>query len=133
MYHRFNNRRQLRSILAIVVVSATIGSFYEPITTGALTLWGPLTGLVVGVPLVLFEVIFPLAFMRRWPFAAVVVTKSLLYTTLILLVFLGSALLYGMVHGLTLADFAMRCGVLTPSGKLVSGQLLLPRSSFSDS
>jgi adenylate cyclase len=78
---------------------------YEPASTGVLTLWGPMTGLFVGLPLVLFEVLFPMEFMRRWPFAASVLAKALLYMTLILCVFLGTALVYGFLHGLTLRDF----------------------------
>ncbi len=35
---------------------------YEPITTGALTLSGPITGMLVGLPLALFEVRFLLEF-----------------------------------------------------------------------
>ncbi|MGE5842650.1 MAG: hypothetical protein ACM335_10250, partial [Deltaproteobacteria bacterium] len=58
-------RHQLRSIFAILGVSTAVGMVYQPITTGELTLWGPGTGLLVGLPLVLFEVLFPIKFMRR--------------------------------------------------------------------
>jgi adenylate cyclase len=61
--------------------------------------------LLVGVPLVLFEVLFPMHFMRRWPFAVSVLAKALLYISLILVVFLGVAFVYGFLHGLTLDDF----------------------------
>jgi adenylate cyclase len=43
--------------------------------------------------------------LRTWPFAASVLIKALLYIVLILLVFLGSTLVYGLFHDLTLADF----------------------------
>jgi adenylate cyclase len=98
-------RHQLRSMIAVLGVCAAIGVVYEPVTSGALTPWGPINGLLVGLPLVLFEVLFPMHFMRRWPFAASVLAKSLLYILLILLVFLGVAFVYGLLHGLTLTDF----------------------------
>jgi len=98
-------RRHLKSIFVIVGVCTAIGTLYQPITTGVLTIWGPLTGLGLGVPLVLFEVLIPLKFTRSWPFAASVLMKSFLYLTLILLVFLGSTFVFGLIHGLTLRDF----------------------------
>lgn len=99
-------RHQLRSIFAILGVSTAVGMVYQPITTGELTLWGPGTGLLVGLPLVLFEVLFPIKFMRRWPFAVSVLAKALLYIMLILIVFLGTTFVYGFLHGLTLSDFS---------------------------
>jgi adenylate cyclase len=98
-------RRQLRSTLVIMGVFAAIGTIYQPVTTGTLTLTGPLTGMIVGVPLVLFEIFFPMNFMHRWPFAAIVLGKSFLYIALILLAFLGTAFIIGLVQGLTLDDF----------------------------
>jgi adenylate cyclase len=59
----------------------------------------------VGLPLVAFEVLFPMQFMRKWPFAASVISKAVLYIILLLLVFLGSTLTYGYIQGLTLGDF----------------------------
>jgi adenylate cyclase len=99
-------RHRFQSAIIILAVSVGIGVIYEPVTTGALTLWGPITGLFVGLPLVFFEVYFPIRATREWPFAAGVLAKAVLYITLILLVFLGTALLYGLIYGLTMADFA---------------------------
>ncbi len=99
-------RHQLRSTFAILGVSSAMGIAYESISTGTLTLWGPITGLFVGLPLVVFEVFFPMKFMRKWPFAASVFTKALIYIVFILLVFLGTTFLYGLIHGLTLHDFS---------------------------
>jgi adenylate cyclase len=99
-------RHQLRSMFPILGVFAVVGAAYELISSGALTPWGPITGSFVGVPLVVLQVLFPLAFMRSWPFAASVLARALLYIMLILLVFLSIALVYGLLHGLTLRDFA---------------------------
>jgi len=99
-------RRQIRSMFFIESISAAVGTAYDSITSGEFTLWGPIIGLVVGLPLVLFEVFFPLKFMRKWPFVASVLTKSLLYVGLILLAFLGTAFLYGLFQGLSLRDFS---------------------------
>src|SRR5512134_2487807 len=99
-------RHQLRSVFSILSVCMAIGMVYEPVTTGALTLWGPITGLFVGVPLVVFEVLFPLRFTRKWPFAASVLARAILYLTLILFVFLSVTLVFGLIHGLTLSDFS---------------------------
>jgi len=93
-------------MLIIEGVLAAVGTVYDAITTGDLTLWGPLIGLIVGLPLVLFEVFYPLKFMRKWPFVVSVLTKSFLYVGLILLAFLGTAFAYGLLRGLTLEDFS---------------------------
>lgn len=98
-------RHQLRSLFAILCVCTAVGTIYEPIASGALTPWGPITGFFVGVPLVVFEVLFPMQFMRMWPFAASVLAKALLYILLILLVFLSITFIYGFAHGLTLSAF----------------------------
>ena len=105
MHNTLYIRRQLRSMFVIVGVCAAIGTIYQPITSGVLTLSGPLIGSIVGLPLALFEVLLPMKFLRRWPFAVSILAKSLLYIGLILLVFLGSAFVYGLAHGLTLDDF----------------------------
>jgi adenylate cyclase len=92
-------------MVVILSVFAAIGIAYESISTGALTLWGPITGSFVGLPLVVLEVLFPMRFMRNWPFAASVLARALLYIMLILLVFLGITFVYGLIHGLSLSDF----------------------------
>lgn len=105
MHQTLHLRRHLRAACAIAGVFAVVGTAYELLDTGALTLSGPLTGVVVGLPLVVFEVLFPLPFTRRWPFAATVLVKALLYVGLILLLFLGTTFVYGYAQGLTLRDF----------------------------
>src|SRR5688572_5826330 len=98
-------RHRLRSTIVILTVFTVVGTVYDLMTSGAFSVEGPLTGLLVGVPLVVLQALVPMTFMRRWPFAASVVARSLLYILLILLVFLGSTFVYGLVHGLTLGAF----------------------------
>lgn len=97
-------RHQLRSAIAVLGVCAAIGAVYEPVTSGELTAWGPVNGLVAGLPLVVLEVLFPMHFTRRWPFAASILAKALLYILLILLVSVGVAFVYGLLNGLALTD-----------------------------
>jgi hypothetical protein len=52
-------------VLVIPGVCAAIGTVYDA-AAGELTVSGPVVGLFVGLRLVLFEVLFPLQFMRRW-------------------------------------------------------------------
>jgi len=101
------NRHQLRSTFAVLAVFTAVGTAYDAITMRAFSVWGPIIGLFVGVPLVLLQLLFPMQFMRRWPFAVSVLARALLYVTLILLVFLCFPLIYGLLHGLTLRDFAV--------------------------
>jgi adenylate cyclase len=97
-------RHQLRSVLVIFGLCAAIGTVYDA-ATGELSVSGPIVGLFVGLPLILFEVLFPLQFMRKWPFAASVFARAVLYITLLLLVFSSLTFIYGLAHGLTLNDF----------------------------
>jgi adenylate cyclase len=96
--------RQLRSILVIAPVFAATGAVFQCVDSGVLTLAGPLTGLVAGLPFVLFEVFFPLKFMRGWPFAVSVLAKAFIYISLLWLLALGTAFVYGLFNNLTLND-----------------------------
>lgn len=98
-------RHQLRAALAVIGTCTASGMIYQPVTSGELTPAGPITGALVALPLVAFEVLFPLRLGRRWPFAASVLAKALLYLALILLVFLATTFAYGLLYGLTLRDF----------------------------
>lgn len=105
MQNNFYIRRKLRSMFIIIGVCIAIGIVYEPVSSGKLTFLGPIVGLIVGVPLALFEILFPMNFMRRWSFTLSVLTKAVIYISLIWLAFLASTFVFGYFQGLTLADF----------------------------
>jgi len=105
MQNNFYIRRKLRSMFIIICVCIAIGIVYEPVSSGRLTFLGPIVGLVVGIPLALFEILFPMNFMRRWPFTLSVLTKAVIYVSLIWLAFLASTFVFGYFQGLTLTDF----------------------------
>lgn len=105
MQNNFYIRRKLRSMLVIICVCIAIGIVYEPVSSGKLSFLGPIVGLVVGAALALFEILFPMNFMRRWSFTLSVLTKAVIYICLIWLAFLASTFVFGYFQGLTLTDF----------------------------
>jgi adenylate cyclase len=107
-------------MLVIATVFAAAGAVFERLDSGVLTRAGPLIGLVASLPLLLFEVFFPLKFMRGWPFAVSVLTKVFLYVGLLWLLFLGSAVVYGLFNDLSLNDLYAELWSTTTLVKIIA-------------
>jgi adenylate cyclase len=104
--------RRLRTalILMLVCIPVSLGyefmdSFLREGVEGSVSFIGIFIGIVLALPLALFEESGFDTRMRRLPFSVAIIAKSLGYVGSILAVFLLSGLLVGTLNGLQMKDF----------------------------
>jgi adenylate cyclase len=107
-----NTRRRLRTAFLLMLVCVPVALCYEFVEStlaedveGKISFVGLIIGIVLALPLALFEESRFDERMRRLPFAVAVIVKSLAYIGSLLAVFMTTGLLAGLLQGLQMQDF----------------------------
>ncbi len=100
-----NTARRLRTAIMIMMVCIPVSLSYEFIESGTISFIGLIIGIALAMPLALLEESSFDERMRRLPFSVAVLAKSLVYIGSLVLVFQSIGLTYGLMVGLTMADF----------------------------
>jgi adenylate cyclase len=107
-----NTRRRLRTAFLLMLVCVPVALCYEFIEStlnegveGQISFVGLTIGIVLALPLALFEESGFDERMRRLPFAVAVIVKSLAYIGSLLAAFMTLGLLFGLLQGLRMQDF----------------------------
>ena len=97
--------RSIRSVLAIIVFLSLVGTTYEFIDTGRVTVWGPVISFLLGLMLGVFEEFIFAHRVRERPFIATILIKTCSYAGVIMLILMSTGLVGGIIQGLTMGDF----------------------------
>lgn len=105
-------RRKIRSALAITAPCVVVSVAWGLSTSGAPDAepwawlwWGPVIGILLGLPLALLEESGFAARLRRLPFSAALLGKTITYLSIVTAVFLGTAFMGGLLRGQTITDY----------------------------
>ena len=100
-----NTARRLRTATMIMMVCIPVALSYEFVDTGRMSIIGLVIGIFLAMPLALLEESRFDERMRRLPFSVAILAKSLTYIGSLFAVFVLAGLVFGLLQGLTIADF----------------------------
>ncbi len=101
----FETMRRIRSVLTIIIFFTLVGTTYEFMDMGQVTLAGPVIGFVLGLVFGVFEAFIFAHKLRGLPFAVTILVKTCTYVIVITLIFMSAGFVVGSLQGLTMDDF----------------------------
>ncbi len=105
MHLRRRTVKRIQSMVWFAVVYTAIGSLWEYIEMSQVTFDGPGAGLAVGLTLAILENSRVFEFTSPMSFSAAIFVKSLIYLGVIAIPVCAVGFFFGLVGGLTMADF----------------------------